>query len=202
MNGTLTAIQWFTDFGDQGVVLPGSAAVLCVLLLARWWPGALWWALATGGVLGLMLVLKLGVGACGWELGVPGLNSPSGHTASATMFYGGVTSIVLAGRRSLPKVLSAILPAILIALLFAASRVALHDHSVLEVAIGGLVGFCGVASFAGLCGPVPVGLGRTRLCITVAVVAMVAHGHRMAAEQHIHSFATLRLRALLCPEPR
>ncbi len=190
-------IQWFTDFGDQGVVLPASAAVLCVLLLARWWFGALWWVLTMGGVLSLMLVLKLGIGACGWVFGIPGLNSPSGHTASATMFYGGVTSILLAGPRSLPRVL----PAVLIALLFAASRVALHDHSVLEVAIGGLVGICGVGSFVGLCGPAPVGVGRLRLCITVAVVAMAAHGHRMTVEQHIHSFAILRLRALLCPEP-
>lgn len=179
-------------------MLPGSAAVLCVLLLARWWSGALCWAMAMGGVLGLMLVLKLGVGACGWMLGVPGLNSPSGHTASATMFYGSLASILLAGWRSPSR----ILPAILIALPFAASRVALHDHSTLEVVIGGLVGICGVASFVVLCGPVPTYFGRARLCITVAIVAMVAHGHRMTAEQHIHSFAALRLRALLCPEPR
>ena len=198
MNIPVPAIQWFTDFGDQGVVLPVSATVLCFLLLSRWWRGALWWTLTVGGVLGLMLVLKLGIGACGWMLGIPGLNSPSGHTASATMVYGGVTTILLPGLRGVLRVL----PAILIGVLFALSRVLLHDHSVLEVTIGGLVGLCGVGLFARLCGPAPTGLRLVGLWITVAVAALAAHGTRMTAEQHIHSYATLRLRALLCPMPR
>ena len=198
MNIMIPAVQWFTDFGDQGVILPVSATVLCFLLLSRWWRGALWWILTVAGVLGLMLVLKLGIGACGWMLGVPGLNSPSGHTASATMIYGGGATILLPRLRGILRVL----PAILIAVLFALSRVLLHDHSVLEVTIGGVVGFCGVGLFAWLRGPVPNGLRLVGLWIMVAVVALAAHGTRMTVEQRIHSYAILRLRMLLCPMSR
>ncbi len=194
----LPAVQWFTDFGDQGVVLPSSAAIAGFLLLGRRWRAAASWILAVGSVLGVMLVLKLGIGACGWELGIPGLNSPSGHTASATVLYGGVSTLLLPGLRGLSR----ILPAILIAVLFAVSRVLLHDHSILEVSIGGVVGLCGVGLFARLCGPVPPGVRLVWLSIVVAVVAVTAHGNRMTAEQHIHSFATLWLRARLCPMPR
>ena len=193
----LPAVQWFTDFGDQGIVLPASAGIACVLLLSRWWRAAVSWVLTVAGVLGVMLVLKLGIGACGWELGIPGLNSPSGHTASATVLYGGVSTLLLSGLRGLSR----ILPAILIAVLFAVSRVLLHDHSILEVSIGGAVGLCGVGLFARLCGPVPPGFRRIWLAVVIAVVAVAAHGNRMTAEQHIHSFATLWLRAMLCPMP-
>ena len=193
----LPVVQWFTDFGDQGVVLPSSAAIACFLLLGRWWRSAASWILAVAGVLGVMLVLKLGIGACGWELGIPGLNSPSGHTASATILYGGLSILLLPGLRGPSR----ILPAILIAVLFAVSRVLLHDHSILEVSIGGGVGLCGVGLFVRLRGPVPTGLRLVWLPIAVAVVAVAAHGNRMTAEQHIHSFATLWLRAVLCPMP-
>ncbi len=193
----LPAVQWFTDFGDQGIVLPASAAIAGFLLLSRWWRAAASWVLAVAGVLGVMLVLKLGFGACGWELGIPGLNSPSGHTASATVLYGGASALFLPGLRGLSRVL----PAVLIAVLFAASRVLLHDHSILEVSIGGGVGLCGVGLLARLCRPVPPGIRLAWLSITVAVVAVAAHGNRMTAEQHIHSFATLWLRARLCPMP-
>ncbi len=170
----------------------------CFLLLSRWWHAAFLWVLTVAAVLGSMLVLKLGVGACGWELGFPGLNSPSGHTASATILYGGVSTLLLPGLRGFSR----ILPAILIAVLFATSRVLLHDHSVLEVTIGGVVGIGGVGLFARLHGPVPTSLRLVWLWITVVVVAAAAHGDRMTAERHIHSFATLWLRALLCPMPR
>ena len=45
---------------------------------------------AVAGVLGTMLVLKLFVGACGWERPALHMNSPSGHTASAAMLHGGL----------------------------------------------------------------------------------------------------------------
>ena len=193
----LPAIQWFTDFGDQGIVLPAAAATAGFLLLGRWWRAALLWMLAMAGVLGVMLVLKLGIGACGWELGIPGLNSPSGHTASATVLYGGLSILLLPGLRGVFRVL----PAVLIAVLFAVSRVLLHDHSILEVSIGGAVGLSGVGLFARLCGPAPPGFRRIGLPLVVAAIAVAAHGNRMTAEQHIHSFATLWLRAALCPMP-
>ena len=198
LNNTLSAIQWFTDFGDQGVVLPVSAAVFCFLLLNRWWLGALWWILTVGGVLGLMLFLKLGIGACGWILDIPGLESPSGHAASATMIYGGLAAVLLTRFRGLLRVL----PGIPIAILFALSRVLLHDHSILEVTIGSIIGLCGVGLFVRLSGPVPIGLRPVWLWIMIGVVAAATHGTRMTAEQHIHLYATLRLRALLCPMPR
>ena len=64
-----------------------------------------------------------------------------------------------------------------------------------------MVGLCGVGLLARLCGRVRPGVRLVWLCLVVAVVAVAAHGNRMTAEQHIHSFATLWLRARLCPMP-
>ncbi|NPD69117.1 phosphatase PAP2 family protein [Lichenicola cladoniae] len=195
MNATFEVIQWFTDFGDQAIVLPTSVFVLLFLLLSRCWKTALAWAISMGGVLALMLLLKLGIGACGPALGAGALDSPSGHTASATMLYGGIAAILF------PRLGSRVrfMLAISVALLFGASRVILHDHSVIEVVIGGLVGLGGLAIFMRLRGPGPSRLPRVWIMLVLAGITLLEHGHRMTIEHRIHSFATLRLRALICP---
>lgn len=195
MHATLHVIQWITDFADQAIVLPVSVCVLLFLLLSRCWQTALAWTISMGGVLGIMLVLKLGIGACGPALGTGALDSPSGHTASATMLYGGIATILFP---RLSPVLRLVL-AIAVALLFGASRVVLHDHSVIEVVIGGIVGLGGLAIFLRLRGAGPPRLPRVWIMLVLACVAMLQHGHRMTIEHRIHSFATLRLRALICP---
>lgn len=195
MHATFDVIQWVTDFADQAIVLPVSVCVLLFLVLSRCWQTALAWTVAMGGVLGVMLVLKLGIGACGPALGAGALDSPSGHTASATMLYGGIATILF------PRLSSSlrIMLALAVALLFGASRVVLHDHSVIEVVIGGIVGLGGLAIFMHLRGPGPTRLPRVWIMLVLACIAMLQHGHRMTVEHRIHSFATLRLRALICP---
>ncbi|MGI4745845.1 MAG: phosphatase PAP2 family protein [Janthinobacterium lividum] len=177
-------------------MLPTSVCVLLFLLLSRCWKTALTWTIAMGGVLAAMLVLKLGIGACGPALGAGALDSPSGHTASATMLYGGIATILF------PRlnVILRFMLAITIALLFGASRVVLHDHSVIEVLIGGIVGLGGLGFFMHFKGAGPARLPRICFVLVFAVIALLEHGHRMTVEYRIHSFATLRLRALICPD--
>jgi len=195
MHATLDVIQWVTDFADQAIVLPTSVCVLLFLLLSRCWETALAWTIAMGGVLAVMLVLKLGIGACGPALGAGALDSPSGHTASATMLYGGIATILFP-RLSLTLRL---MLAIAVALLFGASRIILHDHSLIEVLIGGIVGLGGLGIFMHLRGAGPTRLPRVWIMLVLAGIALLQHGHRMTVEHRIHSFATLRLRALICP---
>lgn len=198
MHATFAAIQWVTDFADQAIVLPTSLCVLLFLILSRCWKTALAWLIAMGGVLAVMLVLKLGIGACGPALGAGALDSPSGHTASATMLYGGIATILFPRLNRAQRFLLAIV----IALLFGASRVILHDHSVVEVLVGGAVGLSGLALFIRLKGkgPGPTRLPRLSIMFVLACVALLEHGHRMTVEHRIHSFAALRLRALICPD--
>lgn len=197
MNATLAVIQWVTDFADQAIVLPTSLCVLLFLLLSRCWQTALAWTVTMGGVLGVMLVLKLGIGACGPALGMGALDSPSGHTASATMLYGGIATILF------PRLSTTLrfMLAVAVGLLFGASRVVLHDHSVIEVVIGGIVGLGGLGIFMHFKGLGPSRLPRLWFMLVIAGLAIFEHGHRMTVEYRIHSFATLRLRALICPDP-
>ena len=190
-------VQWLTDFGDQAIILPVGLAVLMLLLISRCWRGGLCWFLALGGVLTTMLVLKLAVGACGWVFGLTTLQSPSGHTASATMVYGGLVTL-LAPRL---RIFTCLLVFCVIAVIFAASRLILHDHTLAEVAVGGTVGIAGVLCFRIALGPVERRPNRVILAALVLVVMVLAHGTRLQAEQDIHAVAITRLRAMLCPMP-
>lgn len=198
MQARLFLVQWLTDFGDQAVVLPVSCVVLLFLRFGRWRRGVLAWAATIVGTLGVMLVLKLGIGAYGWRLGTDQLNSPSGHTASATVLYGNLLSI-LWRRIGLSTTL---LGACMIAVAFAASRLILHDHTVPEVVVGAVVGIGATLVFRLLAGPVPHRLRRGWMVVAILVVMAFFHGHRLPAEQQIHAFATTRLRAWLCPALR
>ena len=82
-------LHLITDLGDQAVILPLLLAVGLVLLLAGWWRGALAWFIAVSATLGAVLVAKLSTMACQSLLPPVGLLSPSGHTASAAVVYGG-----------------------------------------------------------------------------------------------------------------
>jgi membrane-associated phospholipid phosphatase len=178
---------FLTDFADQAVALPVAATVLLILLVFGWRRGALAWGGCVGGVLLVMLLLKLVAFACVWRAPWIGLHSPSGHTATAAVVYGGLLALFL--RRSTAGILTAALLGGGVALLFGLSRLALHVHTVPDVIVGAIIGTAGAAALRSLAGERPVGLASPRLALAALIVMAVFHGHRLEAETRIRWLA-------------
>lgn len=180
-------MNFLTDFADEAVVLPVAATVLVVLLALGWRRGALAWAASVVGVLGVMLVLKLVVFACGWRIPWAGLASPSGHTAAAAVVYGGLLALLIP--RALGGTVAAALAGGGFALIFGLTRLALHVHTVPDVLLGAGVGTAGAVVMRSLAGTPPPRLGSPRLAVAVCLAMVLFHGHRLAAEERIRWMA-------------
>jgi len=178
-------MNFLTDFADQAVVLPFALVVAVALAMAGWWRGTLAWAVAVGGVFGIILVLKVVFVACAARLDSSGIVSPSGHTASACVVYGGLAVLLLRGR--IPHYLTMLLP-LGIAAVFGVSRLVLHVHTLGDVVVGTMIGMAGAAVLARLAGPRPM-LRAWPLGIAAVTVVVVFHGLRMPAEAAIHRVA-------------
>ncbi len=135
-----------------------------------------------------MLLLKLAFLACGPLL--PGADvSPSGHTTTAGVVYGGMLAIMARyitgqGRWTLPLAAS-------VTAIVGVSRLALGVHTVLDVWIGGTVGIGGAIAVAKLAGPPLPDVGpRLQAIIAPALpVLVVFHGFHMPAEAAIQELA-------------
>lgn len=177
-------MNFLTDFADQAVILPLAVAVAVLLAASSWWRGALAWVVGVGGTLALIGLGKILLAACGpMQLGDV-LHSPSGHTASATIVYGGLLG--LAWRRFRPTDLHASLAAaVIIAVLIGITRVVLRAHTWPEVVAGGLVGGAGVWVLLRLAGPAPDKLRPIRAVAVIVLVVALMHGTHLRAEGDI-----------------
>ncbi len=179
-------VRFLTDFADQDVVLPIAVLVLLILSLAGWWRGAAAWAIVVAASFGTMLLLKLGLEACGprpHHL----IYSPSGHTMAGTVIYGGAMALLgLSGPAS-------VVAAALIATLIGWSRVWLGLHTVPEALAGGALGVLGVEALRRLAGPPPAQRRRfpLRMALPAAVLLLAGllHGLRSPAEAVIQQAA-------------
>ena len=169
-------LHHITDLGDQAVILP--------LLLAGWWRGALAWFTVVPATLGAVLLAKLSTMACQDLLPPVGLLSPSGHTASAAVVYGGLLALVIGGPRA------ALLCAGAVAALLGYTRVALGVHTLADVVAGGLIGTAGAVVLSLLAGPRPA-LRRGWIGVAAAAVAVLVlfHGRHVYAEMHIRQMS-------------
>ncbi len=179
------SLHFVTNFGDQAVVLPVVAATGLALLILGWWRGALAWFVAVPATLGVVLLGKLSTIACQNLLPPIGLLSPSGHTASAAVVFGGVLALLL-GRLPRGRVALAVLGAASVATAVGYTRLALGVHTVADVIAGGLIGVAGVAAFAALAGRRPA-LPRAWIGVAATVVAVTVlfHGRHVHAEKYI-----------------
>jgi membrane-associated phospholipid phosphatase len=180
-------MKFVTDFADQAVALPVAATVLLALLALGWRRGALAWAAGVGGVLLAMLVLKLVTFACAWRVPWIGLSSPSGHTATAAVVYGGLLALLVP--RGFAGTLAAAVAGGAFALLFGLTRLALHAHTVPDVVVGAAVGIAGAVILRLLAGERPARLSSPRLTLAACVVMLLFHGHRLEAETRIRALA-------------
>lgn len=180
------SLHFVSDLGDQAVILPLLVVVGLVLLLTRWWRGALAWWVVVLATLGAVLVAKMSTMACQSLMPAVGLLSPSGHTASATVVYGGVLAFALGGRRFGLAVLGGLAVAVLVGF----TRLALDVHTLADVLAGGVIGTAGVAALIWAAGPRPA-LRHGWIGMAAAMLAVLAlfHGRHVYAEMQINQIS-------------
>src|ERR1051326_4502016 len=91
-------MTFLTDFADQAVMLPIVLAVAVALAAMGWWRGALAFLGVVAVTFAAVLTLKLGFLACRPVFGPWSIESPSGHTAAASVVAGGLAAL-LTGKR-------------------------------------------------------------------------------------------------------
>lgn len=184
-----------TSFADADVTLPVAAATLVVLALLRRFDLAGAWVVAVGGTLAAILALKLLFGIFVVLGSWMDVASPSGHTVSATIVWGGVALLMIARPRAALAIGTAIAVAI------GLTRLGLGAHSVSEVLVGGLVGLLGLAALGRLAGrATPLAL-RARALLLAAAIAVTAlgYGGRARIEGRLDRFEYHAARALGLP---
>lgn len=179
-------MRFVSDFADQAVILPVAVAVAFVLLLAGWRRGALAWTVAVAGTLAAVLIAKILIHACIGATIFPDLRSPSGHTASAAVVYGGLISLLLPGPlRGVRRVFAALLLGAAFAFVFGETRLALHAHTVADVLAGACMGIAGALGLARFAGPRPPGLRAELPVAAVLAIVVLLHGTHLHAEEAI-----------------
>ena len=180
-------MNFLTNFADQAVTLPLAACVFLGLLALGWRRGALAWGASVAGVLTMMLVLKLATLACESHLAQTGLKSPSGHTATAAVVYGGLFALLAPRSRRVTLVAAASGGAF--ALGIGLTRLALHVHTVADVLVGAAVGVAGAVAMRHLAGPRPTRLATSWLLAGACLVLLLFHGDKLEAETRLRWLA-------------
>lgn len=178
-------MHFVTDFADQAVILPAALVVLFVLLAIGWWRGAIAWLLVVPATLGVVLASKMTTMACQDLLPPVGLFSPSGHTASAAVVYGGLLALLL-GEQARSRLATALACGGAVAMVVGYTRLALGVHTVADVLAGAAIGIAGVGALALAAGARPA-WRRAWWGLAAAVVcaAVLFHGRHVYAEMHI-----------------
>jgi membrane-associated phospholipid phosphatase len=170
------------------VILPLAGLTAVVLEAIGWRRAAVAWCGVVLGTLGLMAVLKMALIACGHLLLDGALQSPSGHTASAALVYGGLLALgasVADGRRGFWPPACAVAAAAVIG----ATRLLLGVHTEIEVAVGAAIGVGAALLFVRLAGRPPDGWRVLPLAPAVLLVIAAFHGFHLPAEAAIRDGA-------------
>lgn len=182
-------------FGDLALLIPGSLAVLILLV----WSGdrrsaGAWTAAVAVCLLGTLLA-KLALQTCsttpiGIAQGRGRFESPSGHASFSTLFYIGAALIIGADRGRLVRLALAAAASVLVALI-AASRIYHRVHTPEEVAVGLAIGLVSLALFMRLRGSgVRLSTGSLAGFALAALLALVGmRGVQLHAEPIIRETA-------------
>ena len=182
-------MHFITDFADQAVVLPLAVGIGLTLLLSGWRRGAIAWGVVVVATLASVGVAKMVVADCGGLLPIPpGLHSPSGHTASAAIVYGGLVALLCP---RLGRGIGVPLLAGGFALVIGFTRLALHIHTPFDVLAGAAIGIAGAVLLARAAGERPPGLRIGRAAAVAFAVLLVFHGEHLHAESRLHHLAHL-----------
>lgn len=189
-----------TGLGDAALLLPAAALVLLYLLQTRSWRAATGWVAALTLCAGLTVVAKMMFHACGERLPVLDIRSPSGHTSLSTTFYG-CGALMLCTNETWDRRLAPLLASLGLILTIAASRVALHAHTMEEAAAGLAIGLVCVAFFASYYLPRAIHLQYWPIPLTaILAFALLTHGRHLSAEGLLDRLADrLHLAQYFCP---
>ena len=178
-----------TDCGDSAVTVPLALLTLGFLISAGRPRIAVAWVLAIGGSIVAITALKFAFGACGEEMPIARIVSPSGHTALSTAIYGSLALLV--GAELSPGRRAAVYGAAVAAVVgIALSRIALQFHDGAEIAVGFLVGVGGVLGFRAALRRHPApGLPLKWLVLSGAVLIVAMHGTRWMIEPIVQRLA-------------
>lgn len=188
-------MQWrdafgvITDLGDSALLIPLSALVIVYLLWRKAARGAIIFTSALALCAGLTLALKIGFHACGAEVPLIDLHSPSGHTSLSTTFYNCSALLIVGGRDRWAR-LSVLAGSAALVAAIAASRVIIEAHTGSEVILGLLVGAFCVAWFGWRYFDGPTASLPWQLPLLGFLVFVVAtHGWRLNIEAVITTLA-------------
>ena len=186
-------VQFWTDFADSAVMMPLGFAVAAALALLGLRRPALAWVVAVGGAWAVMLLLKF----MGYfvsildpvsPLSAIDLVTPSGHVASATVIYAGLAGLLLRGPGTI--VARTTVVAIVVAVGIGVTRVLLHEHSISESVVGGLVGIVAAAALALMAGGPLETRRMLPVLAMVGLIVAVRHGVHLSWEDTIRQVAT------------
>jgi undecaprenyl-diphosphatase len=155
-----TLMQTLTDLGSLIVIGPLLVVLLVGLSLTGWRHEGLFLAVAIAGSVVLneaaKQLFKRPRPQLDWAQPLPDFSFPSGHTMNSLVFYGAIAVIVwtIRGR---PAGLTAIVVAVVLAMLIGVSRIYLGYHYLTDVLGGLLAGAVWLAIVARAFGE-PVGL--------------------------------------------
>ncbi|MCX7383677.1 MAG: phosphatase PAP2 family protein [Alphaproteobacteria bacterium] len=181
-------MRFLTDFADQAVILPLVVTTALGLWFGGWQRATLAWLMVTAVTLGAVGLGKVAVFVWGAPASLPLLLSPSGHTASAPLIYGGLAMLLLPRRWS--RALGLPL-AVLFCAAIGVTRVGLGEHSVPDVWAGAAIGLAGSLALHAAIGAKPYDF-RPWALIGLGVAAIAGfHGLRMPAETWLRALADI-----------
>ncbi|HUC64861.1 MAG TPA: phosphatase PAP2 family protein [Stellaceae bacterium] len=195
-----TVAALITGLGDAALLLPAAALLLLYLVRTRSWQTATSWVAVLTLCAGLTVVAKMVFHACGGQFPTLDIRSPSGHTSLSTTFYG-CGALMLSAHQSWGRRVAALLASVGLSVAIAASRVALHAHTIEEAAAGFAIGLLCVGLFATRYLPRAVYLPRWPIpAMVIVALALLTHGRHLSVEGLLDRTADrLRLAQYLCP---
>ena len=198
-----TVAALITGLGDAALLLPAATLLLLYLVRTRSWRSATDWMAVLALCAGLTVAAKMVFHACGGQFPALDIRSPSGHTSLSTTFYS-CGALMLSAHQSWGRRLAALLAGIGLSVAIAASRVALHAHTIEEAAAGFAIGLFCVALFSTHYLPRAVYLPYWPIPVMVILaLALVTHGRHLSVEGLLDRTADrLRLAQYLCPLDR
>jgi len=165
-------IPWtiISRFGDVILMVPAALAILVWLTAAGERRLASWWVALFGAAMVLTVATKVAFIGWGWSIHALDFTGFSGHVMRAMAVLPVLCYLALQRFSARVRACGALM-GVFIAMAIGVSRVALHAHSVSEVALGALLGSIVSLSFIALCGALRVQVfNRTRISLSMVVM--------------------------------
>ncbi len=168
---------YITNFADAAVVLPLMLAVWAVGVWQRCVSIVSLWVACVGAVWLAVLCLKV-VCLVTSASHTIGISSPSGHTASACVVYGGIAWLL--GHRRAPILVW--MTVFALTMTVGMSRIVVGAHNAAEVALGAIIGACGLAVLH-LTGDTSPDMRPRPVIVAAVLVIALLHGTTLPIEK-------------------